>query len=142
MKNRTAGFAVSATILFLAVTAFGQGYDTESPRLIVTRTSHHYHHRYDNGPARLVIHRIPNLGANVIVDLWIDGVAAGPIGYGHRYTAEIPAGRHVLSLLPTPAPTWHTSTEIPVDLQSGGTYHFTARPDHSGHVTLSGGGSL
>ena len=135
MKKKT---LVSAIMCMLAISAFGERYDTESPRLIVTRTSHHYHHQ-NGGSAQLIIHRIPNLGVNVIVDLWIDGVAAGPIGYGHRYQAEIPAGRHVLALLPTPSPTWHTATEIPVDLQSGETYHFTARSDHSGHLTLSGG---
>ena len=38
-----------------------------------------------NGAARLIIHRIPDLGIDVIVRLWIDGVSVASIPYGHTY---------------------------------------------------------
>jgi hypothetical protein len=124
-----------ATLLMVATAAFGQP-DTESPRLVVTRHSHRHE---DGGSARLIIHRLPNIGVNVIVDLWIDGVVAGPIGYGHRYDSYISAGPHVVRLLPTPNAIWKVPTDIPINFRGGETYNFTARSDHSGHLVLSGG---
>src|SRR5437879_11387242 len=43
-------------------------------------------------PARLIIRRNPNLGFNVIVQLWIDGQRAGSLGYCHPYS-RFPASR-------------------------------------------------
>ena len=91
------------------------------------------------GAARLIITRIPNLGNWVIVDLWVDGVLAGSIGYGHTYRGFLAPGRHVLSVLPTPRPRWPTPWQMTLDAQSGQTYNFTAMDDHSGHVILGGG---
>jgi len=90
-------------------------------------------------PARLVIRRTANLGANVIVKLWIDGQPAGSFGYGHTYEGSLPPGRHVLgvlanrSLSPTP---W----EMSLNAQSGQTYIFTATGSPSGNLVLASGG--
>src|SRR5437868_12092521 len=54
------------------------------------------------GDARLLVRRIPNLGNNVIVDLYIDGAAVRPIVYGQTYEGFMPAGRHVLSVVASP----------------------------------------
>jgi hypothetical protein len=91
------------------------------------------------GSARLIISRIPNLGNWVIVDLWVDGVPAASIGYGHTYRGSVAPGRHVLSVLPTPRPRWPTPWQMTLDVQSGRTYSFTVMDDHSGHVILEGG---
>ena len=61
-----------------------------------------------NGPARLNINRIPDLGNFVIVRLWIDGMGAGSIGYGHTYEGLLPPGRHVLAVMASPNPKWWT----------------------------------
>jgi hypothetical protein len=89
-------------------------------------------------PARLIVHRIPNLGNNVIVDLYVDGVAITPIGYGHTYEGFIPSGRHVLSVLPSPRAIWRTPWQMTLDVRSGETYNFTAMDDDSGHLILKG----
>src|SRR6266571_9158311 len=53
-----------------------------------------------NGAARLTIHRIADLGNNLIVRLWIDDVAVASIADGHTYEALLLPGRHVISVLP------------------------------------------
>jgi hypothetical protein len=90
-------------------------------------------------PARLIVRRIPNLGNNVIVDLYVDGVAFAAIGYGHTYEGSLPPGRHVLSVKPTPSPKWPAHWQIAVDVRSGKTYTFTAVDDNSGELILTGG---
>jgi hypothetical protein len=88
--------------------------------------------------ARLIVRRIPNLGYNVIVDLYVDGVAVPPIGYGRTYEGVLPPGRHVLSVLPTPSPKWSTPWQMTLDVRKGRTYSFTALGDGSGHLILEG----
>ncbi|MEY2536653.1 MAG: hypothetical protein QOG67_393 [Verrucomicrobiota bacterium] len=91
-------------------------------------------------PARLIIRRIPNLGNRVIVDLYIDGVAAAAIGYGHTYEGSLPLGRHVVSVRPTPNPRWSSPLwQTTLDVRNGQTYYFTAMGDDSGHLILKGG---
>jgi hypothetical protein len=88
--------------------------------------------------ARLIVRRIPNLGNNVIVDLYIDGVAASPIVYGQTYEGFIPPGRHVLSVVASPHPKWPTPTQLILDARKGETYSFTAMGDGSGQLILNG----
>ena len=90
-------------------------------------------------PARLIIRRIPNLGNDVIVDVYVDGAPFAAIGYGHTYEGILPPGRHVLSVLATPRPKWPTPTQIIVNVRSGQTYAFTAMGDGSGSLTLVSG---
>ena len=90
-------------------------------------------------PAHLVVRRIPNLGNNVIVVLYVDGVAVTPIGYGHTYEGFLPPGRHVLSVLSTPDPRWRAPWQTTLDVRTGQTYNFTAVDDGSGDLVLKGG---
>jgi hypothetical protein len=92
-----------------------------------------------NGAARLIIHRIADLGNNLIVRLWIDDVAVASIAYGHTYEGLLPPGRHVLSVLPTPNPRWKIPWQMTLNVQNGQTYDFTAMADGSGHLILNGG---
>jgi hypothetical protein len=89
-----------------------------------------------NGAACLVIHRIADLGNDVIVDLRVNGVAIASIGYGHTYEGCLPPGRYVLSVLATPDPRWPTPWQMGLDVRKGQTYSFTAMGDHSGHLIL------
>jgi len=89
-----------------------------------------------NVPARLIIQRIANLGNFVYVDLHIDGAPVAAIGYGSSYEGLLPPGRHLLSVLPTPSPTWPTRWEMTLDVQSGQTYRFTAEGGYSGDLIL------
>ncbi len=90
-----------------------------------------------NGPARLNINRIPDLGNFVIVRLWIDGISAGSIGYGHTYEGLLPPGRHVLAVMASPNPKWWTPSQMILDVRSGYTYDFTAMGDGSGRLILT-----
>jgi len=90
-----------------------------------------------NGPARLNINRIPDLGNFVIVRLWIDGMPAGSIGYGHTYEGLLPPGRHVLTTLASPNPRWWIPSQMILDVRSGQAYNLTAMGDGSGHLILA-----
>ena len=89
-------------------------------------------------PARLIIRRNPNLGFNVIVQLWIDGQRAGSIGYGHTFDGFLAPGHHVLAVLASPRPRWPIPWQLPLDARSGQTYGFTAVTDGSGTLILDG----
>src|SRR5438552_18895250 len=99
---KTHNYSTRSVILLLAVSLFfsafvaGQavGADPRSPHAAAP----------SRAPARLVIRRNPNLGANVIVQLWIDGKQAGSIGYGHTYDGTVTPGRHVLAVLARRSP--------------------------------------
>jgi hypothetical protein len=88
-----------------------------------------------NEAARLIVRRAPYLGNFVVVNMFIDGMMVGSIGYGHTYDGLISPGRHVLSLLPTPFPRWRNPPEMILDVRGGETYFFTARP-YSGYLIL------
>ena len=89
--------------------------------------------------ARLIVHRIPNLGNAVAVDLYIDGVAVPPIGYGRTYEGFLPTGRHVLSVVATPNPRWPTPSQVVLHVRKGRTYSFTAMGNGSGNLILKRG---
>lgn len=139
MKNAsvTRSFILLGSFI-LGTYAFGQIGNTE-PEARPLVVSRHAHANHGVGSARLIIHRIPSLGNGVVVNLWIDGVAAGPIGYGHTYVGSISSGHHVLTVLPSPRAAWRVPTQIPLDVRSGETYNLTAQGDHSGHLILTGG---
>ena len=89
-------------------------------------------------PGRLIIRRIPNLGNNVIVDLYIDSVATSAITYGQTYEAVLTPGRHVLSVLATPSPKWPDPSDLILNVRRGETYSFTAMGDGAGRLILKG----
>jgi hypothetical protein len=103
--------------------------DPRSPSVVVQRAK---------APGRLIIRRNPNLGFDVIVRLWIDGQAAGSIGYGHTFEGFLAPGHHVLAVLATPSPRWPIPWKLPLDVRSGQTYGFTAVGDSSGNLILDG----
>lgn len=118
--------AILLLIVSLFFSAFAAGRATGAdPR------SHHAVAK-NQAPARLIIRRNPNLGANVIVRLWIDGQPAESIGYGHTFQGSLAPGHHVLAVLASPNPRWPVPWQLPVDVRSGQTYGFTAVTDGSG----------
>jgi len=87
-------------------------------------------------PARLIIHRIPNLGYNVVADFYLDGTPFGSVGYGQSFDKSLPPGRHVLSVGATPSPRFATRSDIAVNAHSGTTYVFTAENNGLGNLVL------
>ena len=86
-------------------------------------------------PARFVIHRLPSLGTNVVLNVAVDGKEAGPLIYGHTFNKSLPAGRHVVAIKVADNPAPDTTASVTVDAQSGKTYNFTAQ-DASGNLAL------
>ncbi len=116
--------------LFFSTFVAGQatGADPRSPHAVAP----------NQAPARLIMRRNPNLGFNVIVQLWIDGRPAGSIGYGHTFEGFLEPGHHVLGSMATPSPRWPIPWQLPLNVQSGHTYSFTAVGDGSGNLILNG----
>jgi hypothetical protein len=134
---RGALITMLAGLLFLSEYAAGQTVTTNAPLdRAAGRTSAFV--RSVREPARLIIRRIPTLGNNVFVDLYLDGAPFASIGWGHTYDGTLPPGRHVLSVLATPSPKWLTRSHIVLNVRSGETYTFTAMGDGSGSLTLVG----
>lgn len=88
------------------------------------------------GEGRLVVKRSPKLGNNIIVDMMIDGKKAGSLTYGRSFVTTLPAGSHVLSVLPTPRPVYKTRWEMTLNVEPGKTYQFMVQSG-PGHLVLA-----
>jgi hypothetical protein len=82
---------------------------------------------------RLIVQRSPTLGSNVFLRLSIDGEVHN-IGPGSRYDEPISAGHHVL-IVDTPK-NEHQPTSIPLTVDPGQTYAFTATRGSDEGVSL------
>jgi hypothetical protein len=136
-SNHTASALTIASLLFATILAPSQAADptAESHRAVITKSGSTEPSIEDG---RLVVRRPPNLGNNVIVDLYIDGVAALPIVYGQTYAGLLKPGRHVLSVVASPGAIWPTQSKTVLDVQKGQTYSFNAVDDGSGQLVLKG----
>lgn len=134
---KTHNYRTRSVILLLVVSLFFGGFVAGTAVSAEPRSPHAA--PTNQAPARLLIRRIPNLGWNVIVQLWIDGKPAGSFGYGRTYEGTLAPGRHVLAVMATrqlsPIP-W----EMALNAQSGQTYVFTAQGGPSGNLVLATGG--
>jgi hypothetical protein len=90
----------------------------------------------NGGSARLVVYRTPTTGKFVIVQVYVDDVMAGAIGYGGTYEGFLKPGHHVLSVLATPRPKWRERPPTIVDVRSGRTYRFAAVGNGEGNLVL------
>ena len=88
------------------------------------------------GSARFIVYRIPTMGKFVIVQIYVDNVIVGSIGYGDTYEGVLKPGHHVLSVLATPRPRWQDRPPTIVDVRSGQTYKFTAVGNNEGNLML------
>ena len=133
---KTHNYSSRSAILLLIVSLFFSAFVPGQAIAADPRSAHAV--APSQAPARLIIRRIPNLGVNVIVQLWIDGQPAGSLGYGHTYNGTLTPGRHVLAVMATrqlsPIP-W----EMALNAQSGHTYIFTAQGGPSGNLVLASG---
>ena len=90
------------------------------------------------GAASITIKRIPNLGGNASVYVYVDGTLFAILGYGHSFEGSLPTGRHVLSAHAFPDASWFTWWKTTLDVRSGQSYSFTAMGDDSGSLILKG----
>jgi hypothetical protein len=134
-RSRNALILIATCLLLSGYTANqAMSYDGQPRRAAVARPVS-VQPRY--GAALLNISRIPDLGNFVVVRLWIDGMPAGTIGYGHTYEGVLPPGRHVLATLATPNPKWWIPSELILDVRSGQNYNLIAMGDGSGRLILT-----
>ena len=133
---KTHNYGTRSVILLLAVSLFFSAFVTGQAAGAEPRSPHTA--APSGEPARLIIRRNPNLGFNVIVQLWIDGQSAGSIGYGHTYKGLVAPGHHVLAVLASPNPRSPIPWQLPLNVRSGETYGFTAVTDGSGTLILDG----
>jgi len=130
--NRSITMLLSAGLL--SVGGFGATAEAKSYRTVNEATTSTQ--SAAEAPGRLVIRRLANLGANVIIDLYVDGTPLGSVEYGQTFDKSLSPGRHVLSVEATPRPTFATRSNMTVNVQSGETYTFTAEDNGSGNLVL------
>ena len=116
-------------ILAMACLLYVAGYAGASTRATSGASS-------SEGTARLIVYRIPTMGKFVIVQVYVDNVVVGGIGYGGTYEGFLKPGHHVLSVLATPRPKWRERPPTIVDVRSGQTYKFTAMGNGEGNLML------
>jgi hypothetical protein len=79
------------------------------------------------GAARLVVDRSAGFGVDESVNLAIDGIEVAVLGVNQRYSAALPAGKHILSITTNPKIYGEQSPDrITVNAKPGKTYTFTA----------------
>jgi len=135
---KTHNYCNRSAILLLVVSVFFSAFVAGQATAADPRSPHAA--APSQAPARLVIRRMPNLGFNVIVQLWIDGQQTASLGYGHTYHGVLAPGRHVLAVLATPRSRSPIPWQMPLNVQSGQTYVFTATGGPSGNLVLASGG--
>jgi len=135
---KTRNYSTRSAILMVILALFFCAFVTGEALGAEPRSSHAA--AASQAPARLIIRRMPNLGVNVIVQLRIDGQQTATLGYGHTYHGSLAPGRHVLAVRATPRSRSPIPWEMPLNVQSGQTYIFTATGGPSGNLVLASGG--
>ena len=133
---KTHNYITRSAILLLIVSLFGGAFVTSQATGAEPRSSHAP--ATSQAPARLIITRMPNLGVNNVVQLWIDGKPTATLGYARDYEGVLTPGRHVLAVQATRS--LGTPWEMALNAQSGQTYTFSAGGSSSGNVVLYTGG--
>jgi len=133
---KTYNYSIRSAILLLVVSLIFSGFASGSAMGAEPRSPHAA--ATSQAPARLIITRMPNLGVNNVVQLWIDGKPTATLGYARDYEGVLTPGRHVLAVQATR--TLGTPWEMALNAQSGQTYTFSAGVSNSGGVVLYTGG--
>lgn len=84
---------------------------------------------------RLIILRAPNFGSKLALNVKIDGRTVANVVQGRSYDHFIPAGRHVLTVTPTPAVNGYPAS-INLNVQAGESYVFMAVWQDSSRIAL------
>src|SRR5215469_3233987 len=128
---KTHNYSTRSAILLLIVSLLCSAFVTGQAMGAEPRSS-------GQAPARLIITRMPNLGVNNVVQLWIDGKPTATLGYARDYEGVLTPGRHVLGVQVTRS--LGIPWEMALNAQSGQTYIFSAGASNSGNVVLYTGG--
>jgi len=86
---------------------------------------------------RLIVNRSADFGETRSINLAIDGVQVAVLGINQNYDAALPPGRHVVSITTNPKTYGEqVPSQIPVNVEPGKTYTFTAVWDDSERASL------
>jgi len=87
--------------------------------------------------ARLIVWRAADFGADIYLNLFINGVQVTTLGRNEAYEAIVRPGQHLLSIATTPCPYGKTRfTFRRVTMKRGQTYAFTALWVETDRATL------
>ena len=87
--------------------------------------------------ARLIVNRSADFGGDESINLAVDGIQVAVLGINQNYDAALPAGRHVVSINTNPKTYGaQAPSQVPVNVEPGKTYTFTAVWDDSEHASL------
>ena len=88
--------------------------------------------------ARLIVNRSANFGVNESINLAVDCVQVAVLGINQNYDAALPPGRHVVVSITTNPKIYgpQAPSQIPVNVEPGKTYTFTAVWDDSERASL------
>ena len=87
--------------------------------------------------ARLIVNRSADFGVEESINLAIDGVQVAVLGINQNYDAALSPGKHVVSITTNPKTYGpQAPSQIPVNVETGKTYTFTAVWDDSERASL------
>jgi hypothetical protein len=78
------------------------------------------------GAAQLIIHRAPNMGSGLFLDVKIDGTRVGALSVGETYRGTLAPGQHAISVIVRPNALNLPPTKKTLTVVKGQTYMLTA----------------
>ena len=85
---------------------------------------------HGSGDGQLLIRYAPTLGFNVVVGVWIDGRYAGNFAWGHTFRRTLPAGPHVITVVPNGRMSGASDTVVDVRPGAATAYFAQYRVSH------------
>jgi hypothetical protein len=79
-----------------------------------------------HGGAQLVIHRAPNMGSGLFLDVTVDGMRVGQLAEGETYRGSLSPGQHTVSVILRPNQLHLPPTKKTLTVVQGQTYRLTA----------------
>ena len=89
-----------------------------------------YRYHQVSGEGQLLIRYAPTLGFNVVVGVWIDGRYAGNFAWGHTFRRTLPAGPHVITVVPNGRMSGASDTVVDVRPGAATAYFAQYRVSH------------
>ena len=102
---------IFACAIFISTLAYAGGY---------LRSNHFY------PPGRLTIDRAANFGWNIGFNLQIDGQPVSNVVQGRSFSALLPPGPHVLTVVQVPSRGFSAPTSVTVNIQPGAEHLYQA----------------
>ena len=83
-----------------------------------------------------IVNRTDSVGSGIDITVLVDGNRVTTLLRGRRYKGTLPAGKHVISVMPEPNTSGQGANKAEVTVEKGHTYSFSAARDKSGKIVL------